>query len=275
MPTTETGGTEMLAKQRQAVILEEVRRSGGVRVSDLTELLQVSDMTIRRDLDVLAESGLVEKVHGGATAVGERSTFEPGFEAKSFRERPEKEAIAELAATLVRPGSAIGLNAGTTTWALARRLGEVPNLTVVTNSIQVAGVFHQHDRGDQTVVLTGGLRTPSDALVGPVAIGSIRSLNLDVVFMGVHGMDPRRGFSTPNLMEAEANRALAEAARRVVVVADHTKWGVIGLCSILALDQAEVLVTDAGLGEEARMVLAEQVGELLVAPVRGQAAEAG
>lgn len=275
MPTTETGGTEMLAKQRQAVILEEVRRSGGVRVSDLTELLQVSDMTIRRDLDVLAESGLVEKVHGGATAFGERSTFEPGFEAKSFRERPEKEAIAELAATLVRPGSAIGLNAGTTTWALARRLGEVPNLTVVTNSIQVAGVFHQHDRGDQTVVLTGGLRTPSDALVGPVAIGSIRSLNLDVVFMGVHGMDPRRGFSTPNLMEAEANRALAEAARRVVVVADHTKWGVIGLCSILALDQAEVLVTDAGLGEEARMVLAEQVGELLVAPVRGQAAEAG
>jgi DeoR/GlpR family transcriptional regulator of sugar metabolism len=265
----------MLAKQRQAVILEEVRRSGGVRVSDLTELLQVSDMTIRRDLDVLAEGGLVEKVHGGATAVGERSTFEPGFEAKSFRERVEKEAIAELAATLVRPGSAIGLNAGTTTWALASRLGEVPNLTVVTNSIQVAGVFHQHDRGDQTVVLTGGLRTPSDALVGPVAIGSIRSLNLDVVFMGVHGMDPRRGFSTPNLMEAEANRALAEAARRVVVVADHTKWGVIGLCSILRLDQADALVTDAGLGEEARELLAEEVGELLVAPVPGQAAEAG
>lgn len=265
----------MLAKQRQAVILEEVRRSGGVRVSDLTELLQVSDMTIRRDLDVLAESGLVEKVHGGATAVGERSTAEPGFEAKSFREQPEKEAIAELAATLVRPGSAIGLNAGTTTWALARRLGEVPHLTVVTNSIQVAGVFHQHDRGDQTVVLTGGLRTPSDALVGPVAIGSIRSLNLDVVFMGVHGMDPRRGFTTPNLMEAEANRALAEAARRVVVVADHTKWGVIGLCSILALDQADVLVTDAGLGEEARQVLAERVGELLVAPAGVRAAEAG
>jgi DeoR/GlpR family transcriptional regulator of sugar metabolism len=151
----------------------------------------------------------------------------------------------------------------------------MPNLTVVTNSIQVAGVFHQHDRGDQTVVLTGGLRTPSDALVGPVAIGSIRSLNLDVVFMGVHGMDPRRGFSTPNLMEAEANRALAEAARRVVVVADHTKWGVIGLCSILSLDQADALVTDAGLGDEARELLAEQVGELLVAPVSGQAAEAG
>jgi DeoR/GlpR family transcriptional regulator of sugar metabolism len=265
----------MLAKQRQAVILEEVRRSGGVRVSDLTELLQVSDMTIRRDLDALAERGLVEKVHGGATAVGEHSTFEPGFEAKRYRERPEKEAIAELAATLVHPGSAIGLNAGTTTWALARRLGEVPNLIVVTNSIQVAGVFHQHDRVDQTVVLTGGLRTPSDALVGPVAIGSIRSLNLDVVFMGVHGMDPRRGFTTPNLMEAEANRALAEAARRVVVVADHTKWGVVGLCSILALDQAQVLVTDAGLGDDAREVLAERVGELLLAPVGDQAAEAG
>jgi DeoR/GlpR family transcriptional regulator of sugar metabolism len=265
----------MLAKQRQAVILEEIRRSGGVRVSDLTELLQVSDMTVRRDLDVLAESGLVEKVHGGATAVGERSTFEPGFEAKSVRERPEKEAIAGLAATLVRPGNAVGLTAGTTTWALARRLAQVPELTVVTNSIRAADVFHQHGRGDQTVVLTGGLRTPSDALVGPVAIGSISSLNFDLVFMGVHGMDPRAGFSTPNLMEAEANRAMAEAARRVVVVADHTKWGVIGLCSILELDQAEVLVSDDGLGEAARQTLAERVGELLVAPVAGRAEETG
>jgi DeoR/GlpR family transcriptional regulator of sugar metabolism len=265
----------MLAKQRQAVILEEVRRHGGIRVSDLTELLRVSDMTVRRDLDALAGRGLVEKVHGGATAAGEPSTYEPGFEAKSFRERAEKDAIAACAAAMVHPGNAIGVTAGTTTWTLARCLGDVPGLTVVTNSIQVAQVFHQHDRGDQTVVLTGGLRTPSDALVGPVAVGSIRSLNFDLVFMGVHGMDSRAGFSTPNLMEAEANRAMAEAARRVVVVADHTKWGVIGLSSILALDEADVLVTDAGIGEQAHRVLAEQVGELKVAPLLSRAEEVG
>ncbi len=265
----------MLAKQRQAVILEEVRRRGGVRVSDLTEQLQVSDMTIRRDLDVLANRGLVEKVHGGATAVTDRSTYEPGFEAKSFCEQPEKEAIAERAAELVRPGTAIGLTAGTTTWALARRLADVPGITVVTNSVRVADVFYQNDRADQTVVLTGGLRTPSDALVGPVAVSSIRRLNYDLLFMGVHGIDVRAGFSTPNLMEAETNRAMAEAARRLVVVADHTKWGVIGLSSIVAIDEADVLVTDELIGEQARGVLAEQVGELLVATIGPSASRAG
>jgi DeoR/GlpR family transcriptional regulator of sugar metabolism len=262
----------MLAKQRQAAILEEVRRHGGVRVSDLTELLQVSDMTIRRDLDVLAGRGLVEKVHGGATAVTEHSTHEPGFEAKSLREQAEKEAIAELAATLARPGNAVGLTAGTTTWTLARRLTDLPGLTVVTNSIQVAEVFYQSDGAEQTVILTGGLHTPSDALVGPMAVASIRALNLDLLFMGVHGMDLHAGFSTPNLMEAETDRVLAKAARRVVVVADHTKWGTIGLSSIIALGEADVLVTDELLDLEARQLLAEHVGELLVAPLASRVA---
>src|SRR4051812_32228318 len=124
----------MLARQRQERILEALRASGGVRVSDLTETLQVSYMTIRRDLDALAEQGLVEKVHGGATATAtaaaQRSADEPGFEAKSVRELGEKEAIAAGAVQLVRPGTAIGVTAGTTTWTLARHLRDVPNLTV-------------------------------------------------------------------------------------------------------------------------------------------------
>src|SRR4051794_28246311 len=105
----------MLARQRQERILEALRASGGVRVSDLTEELNVSYMTIRRDLDALTERGLVEKVHGGATVATQRTADEPGFEAKSFRERPEKEAIAAEAVRLVRPGTAIGVTAGTTT----------------------------------------------------------------------------------------------------------------------------------------------------------------
>src|SRR5262245_806584 len=175
----------MLARQRQERILDEVRERGGARVSDLVEQLGVSDMTIRRDIEALASRGLVEKVHGGATAASERSAEEPGFEAKSFRAQPEKEAIAAAAARLVRPGTAIGVTGGTTTWTLARHLLEVPQLTVVTNSIPVAEVM-RHDSG---VVLTGGLRTPSDALVGPVADAAIRSLHVDLLFMGVHGMD--------------------------------------------------------------------------------------
>ncbi len=263
----------MLAKQRQALILEQVRKHGGVKVSDLVQQLGVSDMTIRRDLEVLAEQGLIEKVHGGATAVVEHSTHEPGFEAKQYREQPEKEAIAARAAQLVTPGSAIGLSAGTTTWALARCLVNVPGLTVVTNSVPVSEVFHRSGRSDQTVILIGGIRTPSDALVGPVAVQALRALHLDVLFLGVHGMDENSGFTTPNLMEAETDRALVRAARRLVVVADHTKWGVVGLSSIASLDEAHVLVTDEGLPESARDTLAAHVGELVLAPVPGPASE--
>ncbi len=136
----------MLARQRQERILEALRASGGVRVSDLTEKLQVSYMTIRRDLDALAERGLVDKVHGGATIATQRSADEPGFEAKSLREQPEKEAIAVAAAQLVKPGTAIAVTAGTTTWALARYLRDIPNLTVVTNSIPVAQIMRHSGR---------------------------------------------------------------------------------------------------------------------------------
>jgi DeoR/GlpR family transcriptional regulator of sugar metabolism len=263
----------VLARQRQAVILEEVRRSGAVRVSDLVVRLGVSDMTVRRDLDVLAGRGLVEKVYGGATSVVGRSTDEPGFEVKSVRQLQEKEAIAAQAASLVRPGTAIGLSAGTTTWTLARFLDDVPDLTVVTNSIRVADVLQQSGRTDRTVVLTGGVRTPSDALVGPVAVQALRSLHLDVVFLGVHGMTERSGFTTPNLNESETDRALVDAAGRVVVVADHTKWGTVGISTIADLDEADVLVTDEGLPGEVRQILFEQVGELVLAHVPGRGEE--
>jgi DeoR/GlpR family transcriptional regulator of sugar metabolism len=258
----------MLAGQRQQLIVEEIRRRGAVRVSELTELFAVSDMTIRRDLDALAASGLVDKVHGGATAPGRPSTYEPGFEAKSHRQLAEKEAIAQSARALVEPGQAIGLTAGTTTWRLAHYIADVSELTVVTNSLQVANVLHREGRPDLTVVLTGGVRTPSDALVGPVAVGTLRSLHVDVVFAGVHGMAEDAGFTTPNLLEAETNEALIAAAARLVVVADHTKWGVRGLSRIATLDQADVLVSDSGLGVDARAILGEHVGELIVAPVQ-------
>ncbi|MFI6478901.1 DeoR/GlpR family DNA-binding transcription regulator [Nonomuraea sp. NPDC050663] len=255
----------MLAQQRQQTILERVRRHGAVRVSELVRDLGVSDMTIRRDLEVLAERGLLEKVHGGATISGPGSTEEPGFAAKTSRQQAEKEAIARRAAQLVRPGTAIALSAGTTIWALAHHLVDVPELTVITNSIPVAEVFHRNQRDDRTVVLTGGVRTPSDALVGPVAVAAISSLHVDTVFLGVHGMSLRAGFTTPNLLEAETDRALVACAARLVVPADHTKWQTVGISTIAELSRADVVITDAGLDEQARMELAERAGELLIA----------
>jgi DeoR/GlpR family transcriptional regulator of sugar metabolism len=114
-------------------------------------------------------------------------------------------------------------------------------------------------------VLTGGVRTPSDALVGPIADIAIRSLHVDLLFLGCHGIDPVAGLTTPNLAEAETNRAFVQAARRVTVVADHTKWGIVGLSSFAGLDEVDTFITDALLHEEARTLLRERVGELVLA----------
>jgi DeoR/GlpR family transcriptional regulator of sugar metabolism len=256
----------VLARQRQERILEQVRLSGGARVSDLVEVLGVSDMTIRRDIAILARKGLVARVHGGATAVSGRSADEPGFAAKSGLQTVEKAAIAAAAAALVQPGDSVAISAGTTTYVVALELRHVPNLTVVTNSVPVADVLHTAARDDLTVILTGGVRTPSDALVGPVAVAALRSLHVDWLFLGVHGADERAGFTTPNLVEAETNRALIASARQVVVTADSSKWGVVGLSSIARLDDVDVLVSDDGLDPETQRVVAARVGRLIVAP---------
>jgi DeoR/GlpR family transcriptional regulator of sugar metabolism len=130
----------------------------------------------------------------------------------------------------------------------------------------VASVLYRDNRPDLTVVLTGGVRTPSDALVGPVALATVRSLHVDVLFMGVHGMSADAGFTTPNLLEAETNQALLACAARVVVVADHTKWGVRGLSKTARLDDAHVLVTDDGLSSDAQTILAKHIDRIIVAP---------
>ena len=255
----------MLARQRQTRILERVREDGAVRVADLVRELGVSDMTVRRDLETLDDQGLVEKVHGGATAVEDSAQFEPTFATKSSLQEAEKDAIARAAAALVEPGMAIGVSAGTTTYALAQQLIDIPHLTVVTNSIGVADVLQYAARTDQTVILTGGVRTRSEALVGPFAVAALRTVHVDLVFVGVHGMDPHSGFTCPNLLEAETDRALIEAGRRLVVVADHTKWGVIGISSIARLDQADVVITDNGIAPDARDRLESATRHLIVA----------
>ncbi len=260
----------MLARHRQALILQEVRGSGSARVSELTLRLGVSDMTIRRDLEVLARAGLIDKVHGGAVLPGAPSTHEPGFDTKSALQQPAKAAIARVAAQLVTPGTAIGLSAGTTTFALAERLIAIPGVTIVTNSVRVvsllrAGHAADHTARDASVVLTGGIRTPSDALVGPIADLTIRSLHLDVLFLGCHGIDPVAGLTTPNLAEAETNRAFMQAARKVMVVTDHTKWGVVGLSSFADLSDVDTLISDSGLRAEARALVADRVGKLVIA----------
>lgn len=261
----------MLAAARQSEIMAKVHHQGIVSISELSSMLGVSDMTVRRDIDALAGAGLIQKVHGGAKVPGSLRTDEPGFAKKSMREEAEKSAIAHEALSFVTPGSAIGLSAGTTTWTLAKALRTIEGLTIVTNSIRVADVFYRaatRKEGSRTsVILTGGERTPSDALVGPIAVSALSQLHLDVLFLGVHGFEEKAGFTTPNLLEAETNRAFAATARSVVVLADHTKWGTVGMSTIAGLADVDALVTDDGMPQDARETLSGMIGEMRFAPV--------
>jgi DeoR/GlpR family transcriptional regulator of sugar metabolism len=255
----------LLAAQRHGLILQEISRRTAARISELADILQVSEMTIRRDIDVLAQRGLLEKVHGGATAIfSNRNALEPPFESKTLREEISKDAIAARAALEIAPGASIGLMGGSTVFALAKLALTIPRLTIVTNSLPVSDLFNREGQQSQTVILAGGIRTPTDSFVGDITVSAFQTLNLEVVFMGAHGMDPKGGFTTPNLHESETNRAVIAKTRKLVVLADQTKWGEVGFSTFARLDEADLLVTNSGLSKSALSELRKSVKELAV-----------
>ena len=236
----------VLAQERRDAILRALLPSGAATVAALADGLGVSEMTIRRDLGVLAAQQLVEKVHGGAVLT-RRGTAEPHFATKRRSNAAAKVAIAEAAVAMVQDGMTVALSAGTTTWQVARRLrgGGIGDLTFVTNSLNVAGALEAN--GWRSIVVSGGsFRTPSDALVGPFANQVLRQLNADLLMMGVHSIDARAGLTTPNIAEAETNRIMVAGARRVVVVADSSKLGQVSLATFAGCDEVDELITDTG-----------------------------
>lgn len=258
----------MLAAQRHNRILQEVRQRHGARISELAEVLDVSEMTVRRDIETLAEQGLLDKVHGGATVTDHKSlVLEPPFQSKSLREQLAKDAIAARAAKEIHPGDSIALMGGSSVFSVAKFACKVPNLTIVTNSLPVSDLFNREGLASQTVILAGGLRTPTDSFVGAIAIDAFKGLNLDVVFMGTHGMDIKGGFSSPNLLEAETNRAVRKKSRRLIILADHTKWGDVGFSTFAELSDADLLITDDQLDPQAISDLKAHVGEVAVVAI--------
>lgn len=263
---TDKSDQKVLTHRRRELIAATVDDRGAVRVRELSEFYGVSSMTIRRDIQALAESNRVRRVHGGATRIerARRSVDEPRFRTKLALQRNEKATIASEAAHKVGPGSAIGITAGTTTFQLAQHLSGIPNLTVVTNSIPIAAELSLHDSRGSQIVITGGSPTPSNAIVGPLADRSLAGLHLDQLFMGVHGMGETSGFTTPNLAEAQTNQAFVRASREVIVLADSTKWGVTGLGTIAELSEADVLITDNKISKEAHAALSREITEVIL-----------
>lgn len=260
----------MLAPERQARILKELQLHEAVRVADIAALLNVSEMTIRRDIETLDQNGLARKIHGGAMRLARLSSLEPGFLLNVDKELVAKLAIASEALRLVQPGMTLALTGGTTTYqlavALTAELDRLRNLTVVTNSLKAAELlYHQQGSSDLKVIVTGGERTPSEALVGPVACLTLRNLNTDICFMGVHGLDVDRGLTSPNWLEAETNAAFIDATTRVVLLADASKFQVRSLAAIAPISAVDTIITDDGIRPATADLFASRVPNFITA----------
>lgn len=243
-----------LPAERHRRIQELLRERRVVRVSSLSELLGVSEVTIRRDLEALERRGLLERTHGGAVLT-QRMRAEPAYGEAISTNPEEKRRIGEAAAALVRPGDTIFLNGGTTTLQVFRALS-IPGVKVVTNHVGMALESVGHDV--ELILVGGHYRAPSNSVVGPFATDALRRVFATKAFIGVEGISPRSGLTTPVASEAEIAALMIEQTRgEVVVVADGSKFGVVADFTIASLEQVDRFVTDAGIDEEQREGLAE------------------
>ena len=234
----------MLNEERRRAILDLVNRDGRVLVTDLARQFETSQVTIRKDLEILHAHGLVHRTHGGALPSRESALADPTLREKEKLHRKEKLRIAETAAAMVQEGQVVILDSGTTTTAIARALRNFHSLTIVTNAVNIAAEL----AGTEVeVILTGGtLRKNSFSLVGPIAEDTLRRLNADILFLGVDGFDVHYGLSTPNLLEAKVNRVMVEIAKLTVGVCDSSKFGRRSLSLIAPPSALHHVITDHG-----------------------------
>ncbi|HTQ96405.1 MAG TPA: transcriptional repressor AgaR [Candidatus Acidoferrum sp.] len=245
----------MLSEERRRAIVELLQEEGRVLVGDLSTRFRTSLITIRKDLEFLHHQGQLERTHGGALPVKTGALMDSSLQEKERLHRQEKVHIAAAAARMVGKGQVIILDSGTTTTAIARACRQVKNLTIITNATNIAAELAD---SPVEVILTGGvLRRNSYSLVGPLAEESLRKLSADLLFLAVDGFDVRYGLTTPNLLEARVNRAMAESARRTVVVCDSSKFGRRSLSLILPTSAVHETITDNGIPKQDLKALRE------------------
>ncbi len=238
----------MYAPERHQAILEKARNKGRVEVRSLAEELDVTPETIRRDLSVLERRGLLHRAHGGAIPI-DRLSVEPDVAYRESMLSAEKERIAQMALSEIPQGGSIILDAGTTTARLAALLPQDIDLTVVTNSIPIAATLATRSN-IQLHLLGGHVRPITLAMVGAWPQDALKSLSVDVAFLGINGLTPERGLTTPDLEEARIKGAFVDAARRTVVLADHTKFGREDFGHVASLSDVDVVITDSNIDNE-------------------------
>ncbi len=239
----------MKRADRLSRTLDLLAHKGRVSVEETASELGVSPATVRRDFEDLAAQQLLTRTHGGAISNG--TAYDLPMRYRTARHAADKKRIAEAAAGLVTQGMIVGLNGGTTTTGVARRLsmcqelttGDDPGLTVVTNALNIANELTV--RGRVKIVVTGGVARPqSYELIGPLANATLSAISLDVVFLGVDALDPREGAAAHHEGEASVNRHLTERAQRTVVVTDSSKLGRRAFARICKPEEIDVLITD-------------------------------
>lgn len=227
----------MLVGERRRKIVDVLESDDRAQVGELATLFGVSESTIRRDLQLLSETGVVERTHGGVLPP---SRFEPSFRQKETENRAEKRAIARAAANLVQPGHAVFLDGGTTTLELARELRLRTDITVASNSVPIAVELANRLR----LILTGGsVKESTLALVGPIAERSIEQMHVDIAFIGMNGVSSTAGFTTPTWEEAATKVRMIRAGRMAVVLADSSKLGTVTFAHVARPDEVDLLIT--------------------------------
>jgi len=232
----------VLSSERQAFIAEYINSRGAVGVDEIATKFGVSRMTVRRDLKALEDSGMIVRVRGGAM-LRSGVTRDIPYLSKASSLPEEKAMIAEAALALISEGDAIILDAGSTTFALAKRLHAFRDLTVVTNDLKIAAELAD-SRGIRVICTGGEVQRSVYNMMGPVAERMIGSLHVDAAFIGCDAIDPESGVMTRNINKVPAKRAMIRAGSKRVVLADHSKFGVRVFAQICAIDELSAVVTD-------------------------------
>jgi len=236
--------------ERKDQILELITRKGRITVDELIGRFKVSGATIRRDLEFLEHQDLITRAHGGAMSKS-RVSLEPNFLEAKEKFLGEKKRIGEEAAKLLEEGEVIFLEASTTVLELARNIRSKNNLTVVTNSLDIAQELDGSE-GIDLIITGGSLKRRTRALIGPLTEVTLVQMRIDKVLMGASSLDPTYGITMATIEEAKTRKDIIKASNKVVVLCDHSKFGKQNFAYVGPLEWIDILITDKGIPDEMR-----------------------
>ncbi|HMR20051.1 MAG TPA: DeoR/GlpR family DNA-binding transcription regulator [Sphingobacterium sp.] len=249
--------------ERHKYILNALQKEGFVKVVDIAKKLDVTTVTVRKDLKALEEKGLLYRTHGSASPVNPHMADRHVKEKEKIRIK-EKQLIGAFAAQLIEEDDSIIINSGSTTCAFAEQIEPKGSLTVVTASIKVTSILGEHERINVTQ-LGGMLRRSSMSTMGSYTLSFLENITCSKVFLGVDGIDLDFGVTTSNVEEAELNKAMMGVALKTIVLCDSSKFGRKGFGKICNLDKIGVIVTDEGISTSMQGLLEELGVEIIVA----------